>query len=49
MLVYYELFDDSENAIKREKQIKNWKRVWKINTINEFNPNWVDLFNEIIE
>lgn len=46
-LVYYEQFDDPENAIKREKQIKNWKRQWKINVINEYNPHWEDLYNGI--
>lgn len=46
-LVYYELFDDPENAIAREKQIKNWKRQWKINIINAFNPDWKDLYEQI--
>ncbi|MCB1721570.1 MAG: GIY-YIG nuclease family protein [Rhodospirillales bacterium] len=46
-LVYYEQFDDPENAIRREKQIKNWKRQWKINVINEYNPHWEDLYNGI--
>ena len=42
-LVYYEEFDYIDNAITREKQIKNWHRQWKINLIEEFNPGWVDL------
>ena len=46
-LVYYEQFDDPENAIMREKQIKNWKRQWKINVINEKNPHWEDLYSGI--
>ncbi|WP_434050898.1 MAG: GIY-YIG nuclease family protein [Roseibium sp.] len=43
-LVYYEVHDDIEQAIKREKQIKRWKRAWKIRLIEELNPNWEDLF-----
>jgi putative endonuclease len=43
-LVYYEQFDDSENAIKREKRLKKWNRAWKIRLIEENNPNWEDLY-----
>ena len=43
-LVYYEQFDSIEEAIAKEKQLKNWKRAWKINLINQNNPNWNDLF-----
>lgn len=43
-LVYYEVHSDIEQAIKREKNIKAWKRAWKINLIEERNPNWEDLF-----
>jgi len=42
-LVYYEVTNDIEGAIKREKQLKNWHRDWKINLINQFNPGWMDL------
>jgi putative endonuclease len=42
-LVYYELFTQVEFAIKREKQIKGWKRVRKIALIESFNPDWTDL------
>jgi putative endonuclease len=42
-LVYYEATSDIESAIKREKQLKNWHRDWKINLITQFNPDWVDL------
>jgi len=42
-LVYYEATDDVESAIRREKQLKNWHRDWKINLINQFNPEWKDL------
>jgi putative endonuclease len=43
-LVYFEEFDDIENAIKREKRLKKWNRAWKIRLIEEQNPNWDDLY-----
>ena len=42
-LVYYEVFDDIYNAITREKQLKKWKRQWKIELIEKINPRWEDL------
>jgi putative endonuclease len=42
-LVYFEAFDDPENAIRREKQIKKGRRQKKIDLINSVNPDWVDL------
>lgn len=42
-LVYYEQTDDVESAITREKQMKEWKREWKINLIKKDNPEWNDL------
>ena len=42
-LVRYELFGDMERAILREKQLKNWRRQWKINLIESENPDWHDL------
>ena len=42
-LVRFEVFDDMEHAIAREKQLKNWHREWKLNLIESENPNWVDL------
>ena len=42
-LVRYEMFDDMERAISREKQLKRWHRQWKINLIESENPHWVDL------
>ena len=42
-LVYFEMFDDIEQAIRREKRLKRWYRSWKIKEIEEKNPNWVDL------
>lgn len=44
MLVYYELCVDMYSAISREKQLKRWRRAWKINLINEHNPEWQDLY-----
>ena len=43
-LVYFEQFDDAENAIRREKRLKSWNRAWKIRLIEELNPNWDDLY-----
>jgi putative endonuclease len=43
-LVYFEQFDDAENAIRREKRLKKWNRTWKIRLIEELNPNWDDLY-----
>jgi putative endonuclease len=46
-LVYFEQFDDIENAIRREKRLKKWNRAWKIRLIEETNPNWDDLYLSI--
>ena len=46
-LVYFEQFDDSLTAIQREKTMKFWPRQWKINKIQENNPHWNDLYDEI--
>ena len=46
-LVYYEVFDDVENAIMREKQIKAGSRDKKIRLIKKMNPGWKDLYEEI--
>ena len=46
-LVYYEVFEDIEAAIRREKRIKKWNRSWKIQLIEERNPNWIDLYGTI--
>jgi putative endonuclease len=43
-LVYYESHGTMECAITREKQLKEWRRAWKIELIEANNPNWVDLF-----
>lgn len=47
-LVYYEVTEDIVSAITREKQIKKWNRVWKIRLIEEMNPDWKGLYNELI-
>ena len=48
MLVYFEIHEDMLVAITREKQIKRWKREWKIRLIEAVNPYWRDLYSEII-
>jgi len=48
-LVYYEATSDVESAIKREKQLKNWHRDWKLNLITQFNPDWVDLSPRLLD
>ena len=46
-LVYFEIFDTALNAISREKQLKNWRREWKLNLIEQSNPYWNDLYPQI--
>ncbi len=48
-LLYYEVFGDIASAIAREKQLKKWKRAYKENLINDFNPQWRDLYEEVLE
>jgi putative endonuclease len=47
-LVYFEDCGDISAAIVREKQLKFWKRKWKIELIESFNPEWRDLYDEIV-
>ncbi len=47
-LVYYELHTTMDEAITREKRIKEWKRAWKVRLIESMNPEWADLFDEAI-
>jgi putative endonuclease len=47
-LVYYEIFGDPENVIRREKRLKYYKRKWKIDLIEKSNPEWKDLYVEIV-
>jgi putative endonuclease len=48
MLVYYEQFENIESAFIREKQLKKWNRNWKLELIEKYNPEWRDLFDEIL-
>jgi len=43
LLVYYEVINDIRAAIRREKQLKNWQRQWKLELIRELNPQMIDL------
>ncbi len=47
-LVYFEKHRSMEEAVWREKQVKRWRREWKIQLIEKRNPEWADLFGEII-
>ena len=47
-LVWFEFYDDPLTAIEREKEIKKWRRAWKIELIEETNPDWRDLYPEIV-
>jgi putative endonuclease len=47
-LVWFEKFEDMRTAIGREKQIKKWHRVWKLRLIERHNPQWRDLWEEIV-
>ena len=48
-LVYAETHGDVEMAISREKRLKRWRRAWKIELIEKDNPDWRDLFDEILK
>ena len=47
-LVYYEEINDVKVAIQREKQVKKWERQWKINLIEKNNPEWKDLYYDLL-
>ena len=47
-LVWYELHENMESALEREKRMKGWKRKWKIELIESMNPNWRDLYHTIV-
>jgi putative endonuclease len=47
-LVWYELHENMESAIVREKRLKDWKREWKLELIENQNPNWVDLYDTLV-
>lgn len=46
-LVWFEVYDDPATAIAREKEIKKWRRAWKLRLIEESNPQWLDLCEQI--
>ncbi len=46
-LVWFEAQDSPEAAMRREKQIKEWKRDWKINLVERDNPRWIDLYSSL--
>ena len=46
-LVYFEMTNDPQSAILREKRLKKWKRQWKIDLIEQMNPEWKDLYFEL--
>ncbi len=47
-LVHYELHGDMEHAILRERRLKKWNRAWKVRLIEERNPEWRDLWGDIL-
>ena len=48
-LVYYEATNDVESAITREKRLKKWHRKWKIDLIEKNNPEWRDLYHDLLK
>ena len=47
LLVWYEVHETMEQAIIREKQLKEWKRLWKLQLIEADNPDWRDLYEDL--
>lgn len=47
-LVYFEVFNNVEDAILREKRLKKWNRQWKIDLVEKSNSNWMDLYKELV-
>ncbi len=47
-LVWYERHENMESAIAREKMLKEWKRIWKLELIESSNPDWSDLYNTLV-
>jgi putative endonuclease len=45
LLVYFEFHETMDDAIRREKQLKDWKRAWKVRLIETMNPGWCNLFD----
>jgi putative endonuclease len=48
ILVWYEQHENAESAIIREKRVKKWSRLWKIELVEKTDPDWRDLYNEIL-
>ena len=48
-LAYYEVYDTVAQAIAREKQVKAWKRAWKLEAIERMNPTWADLYESLLQ
>lgn len=48
LLIYFERHESPESAITREKQLKKWKRQWKLRLIEKQNPTWKDLYKDIL-
>ncbi|MCX7735950.1 MAG: GIY-YIG nuclease family protein [Candidatus Kapabacteria bacterium] len=47
-LVWFEETNSIYSAIEKEKQMKKWKREYKVNLINSMNPNWIDLYEKLL-
>ena len=47
LLVWYELHGNMDSAISREKALKKWNRIWKLRLIEQFNPDWQDLYEQL--
>jgi len=48
-LVWFEMHDNKDEAVKREKKIQKWKRKWRVTLIEEKNPDWNDLIDDVVE
>jgi len=48
LLVWYESHDSIASAISREKALKKWNRIWKLRVIEQLNPEWQDLYEQLI-
>lgn len=48
LLVWYEVHNDIESAISREKSLKKWNRIWKLRLIEQVNPDWKDLYQDLL-
>ncbi|MFZ5670394.1 MAG: GIY-YIG nuclease family protein [Pseudomonadota bacterium] len=48
ILVWFEVFDTRAGAFRRERQMKEWKRLWKLRLIERINPGWRDLYDDLV-